>query len=120
VRTRRRTETDIQGRVTPEDHVEGRAARGFWRNAERVGTFGDTATDGTVGGFKVERHVDASGRECADYDSTLLFGTDIFDGGAGTNVLDMSDPANPVRTATGLRRLATRPGDPGRLRGAGP
>lgn len=94
------TETDIQGRVTSEDHAEGRAARGFWCSAERIGTFGDTAIDGTVGGFKVERYVDASGRECAYYDSTLLFGTDIFDGGAGTNVLDMSDPANPVRTAT--------------------
>lgn len=93
------TETDIQGRVTPEDHAEGRAALGFWCNAERIGTFGGDAIDGTVGGFKVERYVDAGGRECAYYDSTLLFGTDIFDGGAGTNVLDMSDPTNPVHTA---------------------
>ena len=93
-------ETDIQGRVTPEDHTEGRAARGFWCNAERVGTFGGDAVEGTVGGFKVERYVDASGRECAYYDSTLLFGTDLFDGGVGTNVLDMSDPTNPVLTAS--------------------
>ncbi|MCO8128539.1 hypothetical protein NHL50_15115 [Acidimicrobiia bacterium EGI L10123] len=93
-------ETDIQGRVTPEDHASGRAERGFWCNAERIGTFGGDAVDGTVGGFKVERYVDASGRECAYYDSTLLLGTDLFDGGIGTNVLDMSDPANPVKTAS--------------------
>lgn len=93
-------ETDIQGRVTPEDHESGRAARGFWCNAERIGTFGGEAVDGTLGGFKVERYVDADGRECAYYDSTLLFGTDLFDGGAGTNVLDMSDPSNPVLTAS--------------------
>ena len=53
-----------------------------------------------MGGFKVERYVDASGHECAYYDSTLLLGTDLFDGSLGTNVLDMSDPANPVKTAS--------------------
>lgn len=94
------TETDIQGRVTPDDHTSGRAARGFWCNAERIGTFGGDAADGTVGGFKVERYVDDSGRECAYYDSTLLLGTDLFDGSIGTNVLDMSDPTNPVKTTS--------------------
>ena len=93
-------ETDIQGRVTPEDHAEGRAARGFWCNAERIGTFGGDVGRGhrrRVQGRALRRR---GGRECAYYDSTLLFGTDLFDGGIGINVLDMSDPTNPVLTAS--------------------
>ncbi|MGH8986064.1 MAG: LVIVD repeat-containing protein, partial [Acidimicrobiia bacterium] len=48
--------------------------------------------------FKVERYVDEAGHECAYYDTTLTFPTNIFDAVAGVNVLDMSDPANPKLT----------------------
>jgi len=53
---------------------------------------------GTVGGFRVHRYVDDAGHECAYYDTTLLFPTNIFDALAGVNVMDMSDPTNPVLT----------------------
>jgi hypothetical protein len=93
-----RPETSYQGRVTQEDHDSGRAAAGFTCNTELVGKYIVPNALGTVGGFKVERYVDAAGHECAYYDTTLLFPTNIFDVQAGVNVLDMSDPANPVLT----------------------
>ena len=74
-----RPETGLQGRVSPEDHATGRAAEGFTCNTEVVGSFTDPNTLGTVGGFKVERYVDSSGHECAYYDTTLLFPTDVID-----------------------------------------
>ena len=95
-----RPETGLQGRVSAEDHASGRAAEGFTCNTELVGSLTDPTTLGTVGGFKVERYVDSTGRECAYYDTTLLFPTDVTDAMAGVNVLDMSDPANPKHTAT--------------------
>ena len=95
-----RPETGLQGRVSPEDHASGRAAEGFTCNAEVVGAYTKPDPQGTVGGFKVERYVDASGRECAYYDTTLLFPTNAPDATAGVNVLDMSNPANPVLTDT--------------------
>jgi hypothetical protein len=95
-----RPETGIQGRVSPEDHATGRAAEGFTCNAELVGSYTKPDAQGTVGGFKVERYVDSSGRECAYYDTTLLFPTNLFDTTAGVNVLDMSNPANPKLTDT--------------------
>src|SRR6202008_4259543 len=55
------------------------------------------------GGFKVLRYVDAHGRECAFYDTALLFPTNALklDGtSTGVAVLDMSDPAHPVQTDT--------------------
>jgi hypothetical protein len=56
---------------------------------------------GKSGGFQVHRYVDTAGRECAFYDSTLLFPVkDVKNGVVGTTVLDMTDPANPVRTAS--------------------
>ncbi|MDP9141066.1 MAG: hypothetical protein M3O62_09775, partial [Pseudomonadota bacterium] len=94
-----RPETGLQGRVSQEDHDSGRAAEGYTCNTELVGTFGTPNPIGTVGGFKVERYVDKSGRECAYYDTTLLYPTNLLDLEAGVNVLDMSDPTNPVRTA---------------------
>lgn len=94
-----RPETGLQGRVSPEDHDSGRAAQGFQCNAELVGSYIVPNAIGTVGGFKVERYVDPAGNECAYYDSTLLFPTNILDANAGVNVLDMSDPANPVLSA---------------------
>jgi hemolysin type calcium-binding protein/LVIVD repeat-containing protein len=95
-----RPEPGLQGRVSAEDHASGRAAQGYTCNTEVVGSFTDPTTSGTVGGFKVERYVDSSGRECAYYDTTLLFPTDTTDAMTGVNVLDMSDPANPKLTDT--------------------
>ncbi len=92
-------ESGMQGRVSQADHNSGRAALGFKCNTELVGKYIVPNTIGTVGGFKVERYVDSAGRECAYYDSTLLFPTNILDANAGVNVLDMSDPANPVLTS---------------------
>ncbi len=94
-----RPETGIQGRVSPEDHASGRAAEGFTCNTELVGSYTTPNAVGSVGGFKVERYVDAAGHECAYYDTTLLYPTNVFNLEAGVNVLDMSDPAKPVLTA---------------------
>jgi hypothetical protein len=92
-------ETGMQGRVSREEHQSGRAAEGYTCNTELVGHFGAENPIGTVGGFKVERYTDSSGRDCAYYDTTLLYPTNLLDLEAGVNVMDMSDPANPVRTA---------------------
>jgi len=94
-----RPETGMQGRVSSEDHDSGRAAEGYTCNTEMVGSYVVENAVGTVGGFKVERYVDQNGHDCAYYDSTLMWPTNIFDAEAGVNVLDMSDPAHPVRTA---------------------
>jgi hypothetical protein len=94
-----RPETGMQGRVSVEDHASGRAAQGYTCNTELVGTHIVENAIGTVGGFKVERYVDAAGNDCAYYDSTLMWPTNIFDAKAGVNVLDMSDPASPRQTA---------------------
>jgi len=96
-----RPETGMQGRVTQEDHDSGRVAEGFTCNTVLVGSYvtPSITTDdpfGSVGGFKVERYVDKNGHECAYYDTTLLFPTNIFDALTGVNVMDMTDPANPV------------------------
>ena len=90
-----RPETGLQGRVSPDDHASGRAADGFTCNTELVGSYTEPDAQATYGGFKVERYVDAQGQECAFYDTTLLFPTDVFDGTAGVNVMDMSDPSRP-------------------------
>jgi hypothetical protein len=97
-----RPETGLQGRVSPEDHASGRAAEGFTCNTEVVGSYTHPNSQGTVGGFRVHRYVDADGHECAYYDTTLLFPTNTLDNDAetGVNVLEMSDPAHPVLTDT--------------------
>ena len=90
-------ETGMQGRVSAEDAASGRAAEGYTCNAELLSHFGES------GGYKVERYVDATGRECAYFDSTLLFPLNAATPGqfpTGTIVLDMSNPGAPVRTAT--------------------
>lgn len=87
----------MQGRVSREDHLSGRAAQGYYCNTETLSRIG------TKGGYRVERYVDAAGRECAYYDTTLLYPSNaLYPGGAptGTDVIDMRDPAKPVRTAT--------------------
>ena len=91
---RSRPETGRQGRVPPAEYTSGRAAKGYTCNAVDVGHFGIS------GGYQVHRYVDSAGRECAIYDGALIFGMNSPKGEAnGTFVLDMSDPARPVRTA---------------------
>jgi hypothetical protein len=87
-------ETGIQGRVPANAPADG-----FRCNISQL------SHEGTAGGFKVERFVDRAGHECAYYDTTLLFPTNLLPATlntqlTGTAVLDMSDPAKPVRTAT--------------------
>jgi hypothetical protein len=90
-------EPGLQGRVAKEDVESGKAADGYRCNMKVVGQSGET------GGFKVLRYVDKAGHECAYYDTTLLFPTNTFNLSlelTGVAVLDMSNPAKPVRTAT--------------------
>src|SRR3954470_15351561 len=87
-----RPEPGIQGRVPA-----GSAASGLHCNVDLV------AHQGTSGGFKVLRYIDTHGRECAFYDTALLFPVNALklDGtSTGVAVLDMSDPSHPVQTAT--------------------
>ncbi len=89
-------ETGRQGRVSQKDISSGRAARGFTCNTQLVGRFGPDA-----GGYRVHRYVDRAGHECAYYDSTLLFPSDVLaqlEDLPGVFVLDMSDPRRPVKT----------------------
>ncbi len=95
-----RPELGLQGRVSRAEIDDGRAAQGYTCNTELVGSITDPTAQGTVGGFKVLRHIDQAGRECAFYDTTLLFPTDVFDAEAGVRAVDMSDPSHPVVTAT--------------------
>lgn len=95
-------ETGLQGRVSAADVQSGRAARGYTCNTELVARHGATGLTGGAGGYKVHRYTDASGRECAYYDSTLLLPMNLSRAATdlpGVVVLDMSDPANPKRTA---------------------
>lgn len=89
-------ETGMQGRVSRAEHDSGRAALGYTCNTELVGSFTTPDPNGTVGGFKTLRYVDDQGNECAYYDTTLLFPSNAIDLNSGVNVLDMSDPTNPV------------------------
>ena len=95
-----RPETGLQGRVSTADHASGRAAQGYTCNTELVGSLTEPTSQGTYGGFKVLRFIDSAGHECAFYDTTLLFPTDVVDASAGVRAVDMSDPAHPVVTAT--------------------
>ena len=92
-----RPEPGMQGRLPREEVDSGRAADGYWCNLKAIGRSGST------GGFRVHRYIDAQGRECAYYDTTLLFPTNALNLSgepAGVAVLDMSDPTKPVRTTT--------------------
>ncbi|MDP9181920.1 MAG: hypothetical protein M3P04_03980, partial [Actinomycetota bacterium] len=89
-------ETGAQGRVPRAQVDSGRAAKGYTCNTAVVGHFG------TSGGFQVHRYVDRAGHDCAYYDSTLLFPTDLRKNaleGLGVFVLDMLDPAHPKHVA---------------------
>src|SRR3954454_1914308 len=86
-------EPGIQGRVPAGSADDG----GLHCNVTLVGR------QGTSGGFKVLRYIDPVGHECAFYDTALLFPINALklDGSSiGVAVLDMSDPAHPVQTAT--------------------
>jgi len=88
----------------PEPGLQGRVPAGAPADGYRCNTT-QLSHEGTAGGYKVERYVDAAGRECAYYDTTLLFPTNALPATlsaqlTGVAVLDMSDPARPVRTAT--------------------
>lgn len=95
-------ETDIQGRVPVADYRSGRAAQGYRCNTVQVGRHGKRSVLGS-GGYKVQRYTDRTGRTCAYYDSALMVGTNVgnlLNGtGLGVVVLDMTDPARPVKTA---------------------
>lgn len=86
----------------PEPGVDGRVPagsgdRGLWCNMAEV------SHQGTSGGFKTFRYVDAQGHVCAFYDTALLFPTNAINpAGAslGVAVLNMTDPAHPVQTDT--------------------
>ncbi|RNL59964.1 hypothetical protein EFK50_21490 [Nocardioides marmoriginsengisoli] len=94
-----RPETGIQGRVPRADYDSGRALQGYTCNTEQ------TAHQGKNGGFKTLRYTDSQGQTCAFYDSSALTSPDAllantFNGaGNGVVVLDMTDPAHPVKTA---------------------
>lgn len=92
-------ETSWQGRVPQADYDNGRVAQGYFCNTRQV------AHQGASGGFKVQRYTDATGRTCAFYDSTLLAGRDLVSNtlngaGLGVQVLDMTNPAAPLKTAS--------------------
>ena len=90
-------EPSIQGRLPKEEVDSGRAAKGYWCNLSVVSRTGST------GGFRVHRYIDKAGRECAYYDTALLFPTNALSLSGeptGVAVLDMSNPAKPVRTTT--------------------
>jgi hypothetical protein len=82
----------VQGRV-PASAINSPAdAHGYWCNLSLV------AHQGKSGGFKVLRYVDTHGRECAFYDTALLYplnAVQLASSGDGVAVIDMSDPAHP-------------------------
>ena len=91
-----RKEPGIQGRVP-----DGAAANGLHCNVDLL------ARQGSSGGFKVHRYVDRRGRECAFYDTALLYPLNalkLSGDSQGVAVLDMSNPRKPVQTAT-LREI---------------
>ena len=94
-----RPEPGMQGRIPREEVESGRVAAGYTCNTQMVGAYQTPNMVGTVGGFKVERYVDAAGHDCAYYDTTLLFPTNAAGAEAGVNVMDMSDPTKPTMTA---------------------
>jgi len=85
----------VQGKAPKADYKSGRAKKGYFCNARLVSHFGSS------GGYRVERYVDKTGRECAYWDSTLLWPHNAPEQGAegpGVYVMDMSNPARPKLT----------------------
>lgn len=93
-----------QGRTPLADYQSGRAKDGYMCNASQVSHLGEiTGINGSVGGYRVYRYTDATGKVCGFYDTTLLFPVNAYAAGTGLTgvwVLDMTDPAHPVHTAT--------------------
>ena len=90
-------ETGIQGRVSPEDHRQ-RARRARASPA----TPSWSASTGSPNAHRAPSAASRSsatstraGHECAYYDTTLLFPTNLSTPQGGVNVLDMTDPAQP-------------------------
>jgi hypothetical protein len=86
----------VDGRV-PASAIPGAENGGYTCNLTVI------AHQGHSGGFKVWRYFDSQGHECAYYDTSLLYPLNALrlDGGSqGVAVLDMTDPAHPVQTAT--------------------
>jgi hypothetical protein len=86
-----------QGRVPASAINSPAAAQGWTCNLSVVGHYG-----GTAGGFRVWRYVDQAGHACAFYDSSLGSPLNVVSVAAGPSpgvvVLNMADPAHPVRT----------------------
>jgi hypothetical protein len=87
-----------QGRVPASAIHSSQAASGWTCNVSRVSRVG-----ALPGGFRVWRYVDAHRHVCAFYDTSIVSPANVVSLGAGPSpgvaVLDMSDPAHPVRTA---------------------
>jgi hypothetical protein len=91
-------ETSTQGRVPMSDYSSGRAKKGYTCNAVEIGH------EGSSGGFKTLRYTDAQRHTCAFYDSSLTLPRDVVSNtvsgeGLGVIVLDLTNPAKPVKTA---------------------
>ncbi len=79
-------ETDIQGRVAIEDRTSGRSQQGYWCNLELTGQFQGEGASWQMAWYD----------DCAYYDTQL--GGIAAHTVPGTQVIDVSDPTNPVRT----------------------
>src|SRR2546421_9613000 len=87
----------MQGRVSASALSSPRALHGYTCNLTLI------AHQGSSGGFKVFRYIDQQHHVCAFYDTALLFPINamrLFGPSLGVAVLDMSNPAHPVQTAT--------------------
>jgi hypothetical protein len=93
-------EPGMQGRIPAEDYASGRAALGYTCNTEMLCSYTVPNADGGLGGFNVWRYVDKTGKECAFYDTSNVVPINLSGGNAGVNVLDMSDPSQPVLSTT--------------------
>lgn len=102
-------ETGIQGDISDEDLESGRWREGYTCNARLVSHIG------SAGGYRVERYVDAEGRECAYFDSGTLFPNTIHPDGSGVWVVDMSDRSNPRLSTTLLTPAMLTPHESLRL-----
>ena len=87
-----------QGRVPASALYSMDANRGWTCNLSVV------SHQGASGGYKVWRYVDDQGHVCAFYDTALLYPINAVSlagpASTGVAVLDMTDPAHPVQTAT--------------------
>jgi len=87
-----------QGRVPASAINSPAAAQGWTCNVKLEGHHA------TPGGFRVWRYVDHTGHACAFYDTSLVSALNVFSAALGPSsgvvVLDVSDPARPIQTAT--------------------